>query len=232
MILAAGKGERMLPLTRELPKPLLTVKGKSLIEYHLEALAAAGFREVIINVSYLHNKIIDKLGSGEAYGINIRYSVEDEPLETAGAILHARELLGKEKFLLVNADVWTDFSFSTLRQLALPKQCLGYLVLVANPLHNAGGDFGLSEGGVIEKPIDNQSAISRTFSGVSIIDPQLVFSYTDQHNEASEGDGQTLPLRDVFNWAISNNALCGEFYSGEWSDVGTPERLQQLNAKN
>ena len=157
MILAAGRGERLRPLTDTTPKPLLEVRGKPLIVYHLEALARAGFAEIVINLSWLGEKIRDRLGTGEAFGVRIAYSEEATALETAGGILQALPLLG-ERFVVVNADIFTDYDFSRLREVT----AAAHLVLVDNPGHNSGGDFSLDDGAV-----GNRGKPMHTFSGIA-----------------------------------------------------------------
>ena len=143
MILAAGRGERMRPLTDSTPKPLLRVGGKALIEYHLEKLAAAGIRDVVINISYLGERIREILGDGSRWHLSIQYSIEPEPLETAGAILQALPLLGEQPFVLINGDVWTDYAIEKLKDYPLQSSC-GHLVLVNNPSHHPEGDFSVT----------------------------------------------------------------------------------------
>jgi MurNAc alpha-1-phosphate uridylyltransferase len=221
MIFAAGKGERMLPLTRDLPKPLLTINNKMLIEYHLEKLAATGISEVIINVAWMGDKIVQALGQGERYGLNILYSVEPEPLETAGAIKYAQALVGDEHLLVVNADVFTSFDFSTLLNLSFNEEELGTLVLVNNPQHNPGGDFKLDDEGYVQTKAELGKNL--TFAGVSVLNPRWVYGFSSAHKK--------LPLREVFASAISQKKLRGMHYQGQWSDVGTPERLAELRER-
>lgn len=219
LIFAAGKGERMLPLTRNLPKPLLTINNKMLIEYHLENLARAGVTEVIVNVSWMGEKIVQALGQGQRYGLNIHYSSEPKPLETAGAIRYAEKLLGNDRIIVVNADVFTDFDFSSLLNMSFNENDLGVLVMVANPSHNNKGDYFLSKEGYVQT--SNAADQSLTFSGISVLNPQWIYDFPSEEN--------VLPLRDVFNSAIAQKKLRGIFYPGRWSDVGTPERLAELN---
>lgn len=219
MIFAAGKGERMLPLTRHTPKPLLKVNHKMLIEYHLEKLAQVGVDEVVINVSWMAEKIMQALGSGERYKLNIRYSIENEPLETAGAILHAKEMLGADPILLMNADVYSDYDLGALHKSDLGNAWAN-LVMVSNPDHNLSGDYCLEENGSLQAKQDNKENL--TFSGISLLNPQMVYDFSTNK--------KALPLRDIFAWAISQGKLQGHFYSGFWSDVGTPLRLNELRA--
>lgn len=211
MILAAGKGERMRPLTNDLPKPLLKVGPKRLIEYHIEALSAAGIKDIVINVAYLGQKIIDIIGNGDRYGVRIHYSRETEALETGGGIRQALPLLGNEPFLVVNGDVWTDISFVPL----LKKNPEGaHLVLVDNPEHNPNGDFCLEQGFVY-----SDGASKLTFSGIGIYHPSL-FSAREP------GKFQLAPL---LREAMAKNNVTGEHFLGTWNDIGTPERLEELS---
>ena len=216
MILAAGKGERMRPLTEHTPKPLLQVGGAPLLEHHIRRLAAAGFRELVINVSHLGQQIIDYCGSGERWGVTIDVSPEAEPLETAGGIINARALLGDEPFLLVNGDVWTDYPFATLRDHRLSAQDGAHLVLVDNPSQHPTGDFRLCEGRVLEK---EDAGDTLTYAGIGVYAPGFF---------AGIAAGK-VPLRPLLSRCIERAALTGEHYRGSWSDIGTPERLEALD---
>ncbi|WP_312932230.1 N-acetylmuramate alpha-1-phosphate uridylyltransferase MurU [Pseudomonas sp.] len=209
MILAAGKGERMRPLTLHTPKPLIPLAGQPLIEYHLRALAAAGFTEVVINHAWLGQQIETHLGDGRRLGVNIAYSPEGEPLETGGGIFKALPLLGSEPFLLVNGDIWTDYDFARLRA---PLQGLAHLVLVDNPGHHGAGDFSLANG-----QVGNDGPAKLTFSGLSVLDPALF-------RDSQAGAFKLAPL---LRQAISEARVTGEYYTGAWVDVGTPERLAE-----
>ncbi|TVU89966.1 N-acetylmuramate alpha-1-phosphate uridylyltransferase MurU [Vreelandella titanicae] len=213
MILAAGLGKRMRPLTDHCPKPLLPVAGKPLIVHHLERLREAGIHEVVINVSYRAEQIIAALGDGEAYGLRIHWSRETAPLETGGGIQQALPLLGDAPFLLVNGDVWcTAFPGKH----ALQGDDLAHLVLVANPPHHANGDFGLEDGRV------NQTSAERlTYSGIGVIHPALL---------AGQPQG-AFALAPLLRAAIDNHRVSGERYTGLWVDVGTPERLATLESQ-
>ena len=216
MVLAAGRGERMRPLTDEQPKPLLQVGGKRLIEYHLERLSAAGFREVVINTGWLGDKIEAALGTGGQFGLAISYSHErPEALETGGGIFKALPLLGSAPFLLVNGDVWTDIDFGALRR-EPPEGSLAHLVLVPNPPQHARGDFLLTNGVVSEGEGSRQ-----TYSGVGIIRTQLF---------AGCQPGK-FPLLPLLRRAIAERALSGELHAGRWYDIGTTERLAALDAQ-
>jgi MurNAc alpha-1-phosphate uridylyltransferase len=217
MILAAGFGERMRPLTEHTPKPLLTVGGVSLIEHHIRRLAVAGFTDLVINVSHLGQQIIDFCGDGSSWGVGITFSAEDEPLETAGGIIKALPLLGNEPFLVVNGDVWTDYPFEQLLGRELPEVGGAHLVLVDNPPQHPLGDFGL-EGDRVRQLPEGQSGF--TFSGIGLYTPTFF-------------DGVPAgksPLRPLLDRCIAANKLTGEHYAGEWRDIGTPERLEALNA--
>ena len=214
MILAAGRGERMRPLTEKLPKPLLEVGGHRLIEYHLAALVDFGVRDVVVNLSWHGDRIRDALGDGRSRGISIGYSEEGpEPLGTGGGLFAALPLLGNEPFLVVNGDVWTDFP---LRILKVPAGSLAHLVLVDNPEHHPGGDFGLEAGGHATAGPDKL-----TFSGVSMLDPRLFDGCT-------RGIFALKPLLDA---ALEKGQLTGQRYGGGWRDVGTPMRLAALDAE-
>ncbi len=215
MILAAGRGNRLRPLTDHEPKPLLAVKGKSLIEYHIEALVRAGIHQLVINHAWLGKKIEAKLGSGIAYGAEIEYSEEGEQgLETAGGILQALPKLtdGKSPFVVVNGDVLTDFDFQALSQHTLADGCLAHLVLVPTPAYKKQGDFGLQSGRVTEQG-------DLTFSGISLLHPDLFKDLTPG----------VRPLAPVLRAAMKDGQVTGVCYQGRWDDIGTPERLEQAN---
>ena len=215
MILAAGFGERMRPLTEHTPKPLLKVGGKSLIEYHLEALASAGIDDVVINVAHLGDQIKQALGKGDRWGLSIQYSTEPEPLETAGAIMHALPLLENSPFLLINGDVWTDFSFASLLSQKL-DQSLGHLVLVDNPEHNPDGDFSIDN-----TFLSSKNKTTYTFAGISLLNPALLIDYPESRTR--------FPLGEVFRYFLQQKKLTAEYYSGQWFDIGTVDRLACLD---
>jgi len=209
MILAAGRGERLRPLTDTIPKPLIEVAGKPLIARHLERLAAAGFDEVVVNLGWLGERIAEYLGDGRAFGLQIRYSQEPPgALETAGGIIEALPLLGDAAFLVVSADVLTDYPFERLRAAEITQPA--HLVLVDNPPHHPGGDFSLREGHVRFAGAD-----TLTFSGVAVFDPALF---------AGLSPGRRA-LRPVLEQAIAADGVGGEHYPGLWADIGTPQRL-------
>jgi MurNAc alpha-1-phosphate uridylyltransferase len=213
MILAAGRGERMRPLTDTTPKPLLMVGGKRLIEYHLEALAAAGFSEVVINHAHLGEQIEQVLGDGECYGLRIRYSPErGGALETGGGIFRALPLLGEAPFLVVNGDVWCDYPLSRLRNIQPDG---AHLVLVPNPPQHPKGDFLLCEGQVH----DEGGGERLTFSGIGVYHPSL---FADCVPGA-------FALAPLLRRAMAVGQVSGERFDGHWFDIGTPERLAQLD---
>ncbi len=218
MILAAGLGSRMRPLTDERPKPLLEVGGRPLIGWHLQRLAAAGIHEVVINHHYLGEQIERALGRGEDYGLHIRYSPETERLETGGGIVRALPLLGSEPFVVVNGDIWTDYPFSQLCRRD-PGRALAHLVMVPNPGHHRGGDFRLDDRGrVSDAPSPAGQAL--TYSGIALLSPAL---FTGRAAEP-------FPLVEPLRRAIRQDRVTGERYDGRWWDIGTPERLRELDA--
>jgi MurNAc alpha-1-phosphate uridylyltransferase len=211
MILAAGRGERMRPLTDHTPKPLLEAGGKPLIVHHIERLAAAGFREIVINHAHLGDQIEAALGDGACWGVHIRYSPEGKALETGGGIFRALPLLGPAPFLVVNGDIWTDLDLSRLH---LRDGLLAHLVLVENPTHHPKGDFALAQRVVL-----SQGEPRYTFSGIGIYRPDLF-------RDCQPG---AFPLAPLLRRAMDLGLVSGELYSGHWSDVGTPARLQALD---
>ncbi len=216
MILAAGRGERMRPLTEHSPKPLLRVGGRPLIEYHVERLLEAGFDGLVINVSWLGEQIVEHLEASPWSGA-ITWSREPEPLETAGGIVQALPLLGDVPFAVVNGDIWTDFPFARLLQKSAPEQG-AYLVLVNNPPQHPQGDFRLEEAGLLTRPADGERL---TYSGIGVYSPALFAG-------CEPGKRPLLPLLEK---AIAAGALVGEHFPGDWEDVGTPERLAALDAR-
>ncbi len=216
MILAAGRGERLRPLTEATPKPLVEVAGQTLLGRHLERLARAGVAQAVINVSHLAEQITERFGDGSRQGLRIDWSRETEPLETAGGIAQARTLLGPAPFLLLNADIWCDFDFARLHDFELGKR-LAHLVLVPNPPQHPAGDFTL-DGGII----GNAPAPRYTYAGIAVLSPQLV---------AGVAAGQKASLAPLWRAAAERGAVSGELYCGCWSDVGTPERLARLEAE-
>lgn len=213
MLLAAGRGERMRPLTDRIPKPLLPVRGKPLIEYHLERLARAGIERAVINLAWLGDLIRDALGDGSRFGLKIDYSDEaPRALETGGGIHRALPLLGAGTFLVVNGDVFSDYPFD---RAALPAGRDAHLVLVPNPPQHPGGDFGLERGLALA-----QSGARHTFSGIAVYRPSLF-----------EGcAGGAFPLKPLLVRSMAAGRCSAELYRGLWQDVGTVERLDALNA--
>jgi MurNAc alpha-1-phosphate uridylyltransferase len=217
MILAAGRGERMRPLTDATPKPLLAAAGKPIIVWTIEALARAGFRDIVINVSHLGGQIEAALHDGRRWDVSIRYSREAEPLETAGGIATALPLLGGEPFIVVNGDIHTDFDFARLRAFGRePGADLAHLVLVDNPAHHPSGDFGLHDG-----RLANDGNARYTFSGVGAYRSAL-FEAIAPHTKAQ--------LATLLRPRIDAGRVSGELHRGRWSDIGTPERLRDLDA--
>ena len=212
MILAAGKGERMRPLTLHTPKPLIPVAGVPLIEYHLRALAQAGVTEVVINHAWLGDRIEAHLGDGARFGLQIVYSKESQPLETGGGIYQALPLLGADPFILINGDVFTDYDFAVLQK---PLQGLAHLVLINNPEHHLEGDFSLEEGRVLAP-----TTATLTYSGIAVL-----------HQELFAGcQAGAFKLAHLLRQAIAQGQVSGEQFNGCWIDVGTPERLAAAQA--
>jgi MurNAc alpha-1-phosphate uridylyltransferase len=213
MILAAGRGERMRPLTDHTPKPLLEIGGIPLIVWHIEKLAHLGFKEIVINIAHLGHKIHNALGDGSEWGVNISYSDEQEEgaLESAGGIIKALPLLGDETFLVVNGDIWCEYDFDKTK--SLEDGILAHLILVPNPEHNRDGDFSLQDGKVCNE------GEKVTFSGIGYYSVELFekCSYGKQ------------PLAPILRDAMREGQVSGELYEGEWRDIGTPQRLDILN---
>lgn len=211
MVLAAGRGERLRPLTDRIPKPLVALGGKTLIARHLEALSEAGFDQVVINLAWLGEQIEQSLGDGSRFGLSIAYSHEPPgALETAGGIIQALPLLGDKPFLMISGDVLCAYPLARLRSRPLKAQ--GHLVMVANPEHHRHGDFAIDAD---QRLVHGPSTL--TFSGIAVLDPALF---------AGLAPGRRA-LRPVFERAIASGQLTGEHYRGLWSDIGTPERLTE-----
>lgn len=217
MILAAGYGKRMRPLTDHTPKPLLPCCGKPLIVYHIEALVAAGVTELVINHSYLGEQIEQVLGDGSQFGASIHYSAEAEPLETAGGIIQALPLLGEQPFILCNGDVWTEFPFQRLLDTRLADNELAHLIMVENPPQHPDGDFFVHDDGRLSIT-GHAGAQRRTYAGISLIDPQLF---------AGEARGALALIKPLLQ-AMASGQVSGQYYPGPWTDVGTPQRLAAL----
>jgi len=221
MILAAGKGTRLRPLTLETPKPLVEVGGQSLIVWHIKALQAAGITDITINASWLADKLMQALGDGAEYGVKLHWSVEDdEPLETAGGIFNALQTgkLQDAPFILVNSDVWTTYDFAQLQDYTLGPDQLAHLLLIDNPEHNNGGDFAINNGLASEQPIAD--ADKYTFAGISVLSARLVDGLVS---------GQPAPLAPLLKQAMLKFQITAEVIKDNWIDVGTPERLTQVN---
>jgi len=217
MILAAGRGERMRPLTDNCPKPLLKIGSKSLIEYHLHALAVAGIKDVVINHAWLGEQIESAIGNGEKYSLNIRYSPETEALETAGGIIQALPLLKNKdnQILVINGDVFCDYPLQRLVAKKITDQV--HLVMVPNPIHHKEGDFFLNDAYLSE--FNENQKPKLTFSGIGLYHIDFFANL----------DGGKRALAPLLRAAMSNRQVTGELYTGMWNDVGTPERLEQLN---
>jgi MurNAc alpha-1-phosphate uridylyltransferase len=209
MILAAGRGERLRPLTDDCPKALIEVRGRSLLERHLDNLRSAGIEDVVINLGWQGKQIRERIGSGSEYGLNVVYSDEgDDVLETGGGIMNALHLLGNGPFLIVNADIYTDMPVSDV---LLRDDALGHLVLIAKPDYRDSGDFDLADGWV-----KNSASPSLTYSGVSVYRPEIFVG-------CEAGRFSIVPL---LRQAADDGRLQGSFYEGPWADIGTPERLK------
>lgn len=221
MILAAGKGTRLRPLTLETPKPLVEVGGQPLIVWHIKALKAAGITDITINASWLADKLMSAIGNGSQYGVNLHWSVEDnEPLETAGGISQALQTgkLRDAPFMVVNSDVWTTFDFSTLKDYQLGADQRAHLLLIDNPEHNNGGDFAVNNGLASEQAIGD--ADKYTFAGISVLSPRLFDGVVN---------GQPAPLAPLLKQAMLKFQVTADIITDNWIDVGTLERLEQVN---
>jgi N-acetyl-alpha-D-muramate 1-phosphate uridylyltransferase len=218
MILAAGRGERMRPLTDHIPKPLLMAGGKPLIVWHIEKLARCGIAELVVNHAHLGAQIEEALGDGSRYGVHIRYSPEPPgALEAAGGIAHALHLLGDQPFAVVNGDIWCNYDFTQLTARAAALQASGdtaHLVLINNPAHHPNGDFGLQRGRVTD------DLPRLTFSGIGVYQPAL-FAHIPRATRA--------PLAPLLRAQIAQGRVSGEHHQGRWVDVGTPQRLAELD---
>ena len=215
MLLAAGRGERMRPLTDRLPKPLLEAGGKPLVVRLIEQLASAGLREIVINLAHLGHLLEATLGDGARFGVSIRYSREATALETAGGIANALHLLGRNPFAAINGDIYAEYPFAALRR-PMADDALAHLVLVDNPPHHPRGDFALRDGAVA-----NAGGAMLTFSGIGVYRPALF---------AGLAPGTRAPLAPLLRAAAAEGRVTGERYCGRWVDVGTPERLAALEA--
>jgi N-acetyl-alpha-D-muramate 1-phosphate uridylyltransferase len=220
MILAAGHGKRMLPLTQSTPKPLLRAGEHSLIEWQILKLARAGIGDLVINLHHLGEQIPAALGDGARLGVHIQYSPETELLETAGGIINALPLLGTEAFVVVNGDVWTDYDYTRLNAAAARLEAdhaLAHLLLVPNAEHHPQGDFYLHGNGYVA----GEGEPRLTFSGISVLHPLLFQGLTVQR----------LPLSPVLRQAMTRQQVSGEYFTGDWQDIGSPERLKALECR-
>ena len=219
MLLAAGYGKRLSPLTLKTPKPMLKVAGKPLLQHHIERLVASGINDLVINTSWLAEQIEDYFGDGSKFGVNISWSRESQPLETGGGIANAQDLLGQQPFLLINGDIWTDFPLHLVSADKVSDDKVAWLLMVNNPQHNPSGDFAL-----VDDLVTYTSTPKFTFSGISILCPQLLDDYIRSNKGLC-----TFPLRDALRPAIEDQRVVGTVYEGSWCDVGTLERYQELN---
>ncbi|WLP95384.1 N-acetylmuramate alpha-1-phosphate uridylyltransferase MurU [Psychrobacter sp. M13] len=221
MILAAGKGTRLRPLTLKTPKPLVEVGGQPLIVWHIKALQEAGITDITINASYLADKLMDELGDGSQFGVRLHWSVEaGEPLETAGGIFHALQTdkLQNAPFILINSDVWTTYDFAQLQEYELGADQMAHLLLIDNPQHNNGGDFAVNNGLASEQAIGD--ADKYTFAGISVLSPRLLDGIVT---------GQAAALAPLLCKAMIKFQVTAAIITDNWVDVGTPERLEQVN---
>jgi len=212
MILAAGEGRRMRPLTEHTPKPLLEVASKSLIEWHIERVVRAGIKDIVINIAHLGEQIPKALGDGSKWGVRLHYSDEraEGGLETAGGIIKALDLLGDEPFWVINGDVWCDYEIDSSKTLI--DGALAHLVLVPNPPHNPKGDFDIEDGFVVDKP-------AYTFAGIGLYSPKMF-------------EGMRVskkPLAPILRECMLDKKVTGEIFYGRWYDIGTPQRLKEIN---
>lgn len=222
MILAAGKGTRLRPLTLKTPKPLVEVGGQPLIVWHIKALKAAGITDITINASWLADKLMAALGDGSQFGVQLHWSIEEnEPLETAGGISQALQTgkLQDAPFILVNSDIWTTFDFTQLTTYELSADQRAHLLLIDNPEHNNSGDFAVNNGLASEQAIGD--ADKYTFAGISVVSPRLVDGLVS---------GQPAALAPLLKQAMLKFQVTAEVMADNWIDVGTPERLQQINS--
>ncbi|MEH6640003.1 MAG: nucleotidyltransferase family protein [Porticoccaceae bacterium] len=240
MILAAGFGKRLRPLTDTLPKPMVPVNGKPLIQYHVERLAEAGIRELVINTAWLGEQIEQHLGDGSEFGVSIHWSRELQPLETGGGIYKALPLLGEEPFVLVNGDIWSDYPFTQLSDFVLGAERDVHLVLVLNPEHHPAGDYcldGNAKHGEKGVSLRGDRGDSFTFSGISVINPALIADFVQSqvqsqvHTQERDKGQPVFPLRDALQLAIDRDRVTGEVFDGYWCDVGTPQRLAGLEQR-
>lgn len=222
MIFAAGEGRRMHPLTLATPKPLLRVGGVSLLEHQIRRLKAVGTRQFVINVAYLADQIITELKDMDLTGLQCDVSVEEQPLETGGGLLRALPYLGREPFLLMNADVWSALDLKRLVSTKLKDSVLAHLVMVPNPTFHPEGDFALAPDGQVSDKSECLDVLAYTYSGISIIRPELIENFYAEE--------ERFPLKAPLICAMKDGKVSGELYTGEWCDIGTPERLEDVRA--
>ena len=226
LVFAAGKGERMRPLTNDTPKPLLRAGGKRLVEWHLEKLAAAGVREVVLNIAWLADRFEPALGDGSRWGLHLHYSHEGaEPLETGGGMLHALRILGDAPFICINGDTWSDYDFA---RLPTRPRAMAHLVVVDNPPQHPRGDFRLEPDGTLR----GEGEGLLTFSGIGVYDPRILLGWRDVIGNVAgtELHPPRFKLAPLLFAAMARGEIHGEHHRGRWTDVGTPERLADLDA--
>jgi MurNAc alpha-1-phosphate uridylyltransferase len=219
MILAAGRGKRLDPITATIPKPLIKVAEKPLLQHHIENLASIGINEIVINTCWLGDQIESYFGDGKFFGVNIKWSRESDLLDTGGGIRKALPLLGSEPFLLINSDIWSNFPLDMLLNKKLHPKIRAHLVLIPNPNHNFKGDFTIDTQNIVGLRVPQRDTY--TFSGISILDPKIFCS----HNESIK----KFPLRDILAEEIAHHGVTGSIWLESWWDIGTPERLDALN---
>jgi len=252
LIFAAGFGTRLAPLTQHLPKPLVEVAGKALIQYHIEKLVKLGVTELVINTHWLSEKLVQALGDGSAFGAKIIWSHEPQILETGGGMQQALAFLGDHPFIVVSADIWTDYSFVSLLNEGLDSvmgNCFAHLVMVKNPPHNSAGDFLLQEEeawidghcqfSVSQKPLMTQSTFAKeasaykkayTYAGIGLFRPEFIGDYLASLPEGFNIDRQPYPLRKPLINAIEKKRVSAQIHPGYWQDIGTMARLNELKA--
>jgi MurNAc alpha-1-phosphate uridylyltransferase len=226
LVFAAGKGERMRPLTNDTPKPLLRAGGKPLVEWHLEKLAAAGVREVVLNIAWLADRFEPALGDGSRWGLRLHYSHEGaEPLETGGGMLHALRILGDAPFICVNGDTWSDYDFA---RLPTRPRAMAHLVVVDNPPQHPRGDFRLEANGTLR----GEGEGLLTYSGIGVYDPRILLGWREVIGKVAgtELHPPRFKLAPLLFAAMARGEIHGEHHRGRWTDVGTPERLADLDA--
>ena len=219
MILAAGRGRRLDPITANIPKPLIKVAEKPLLQYHIENLASIGINEIVINTCWLGDQIESYFGDGKSFGVNIKWSRESELLDTGGGIKKALPLLGSEPFLLISGDIWSNFPLDMLLKKKLQPKIRAHLILIPNPNHNFKGDFTIDSQNIVGLRVPQRDTY--TFSGISILDPKIFCSQKQFMKK--------FPLRDILAKEIAYNGVTGSIYYESWWDIGTPERLSALN---